>query len=1104
MEVVHSRGGLVHLSATEIAAIGLRSCRRCMLTFLDGVNHPPNCLRIDFDLDGPSTTAALTQCLAERSLLQEDFSNIVCVQQASWQQIFSKNLQLFKNFPRAPALVAAFREIFLLVSAQALDTAAPAARSDGAWKFLFMLPWLLLQRPQQRTQESTKQIIQRRIQKALCADWISLTQEATAIEQQWESTIFSAPRDPVLARLNKVTMLAREGEFSKATQILTTDDKFLDPSDPAVREQVAQLFSAQPYATTHATQGIQQQINGQLKILPADVKIALANTHRAAAGPSGWSVAATKLLCMDSRGRDRLALILSAFINSTCPSDLIHFINNGKLTLLSKPNGGVRPIIAREVWLRTLAKCVAAREQQQVAASLAPLQAGVGIHGGTEFVIHSVRQLLAARPDFVVLAIDCHNAYGTISRSAISQGLNRAATKQTSPLLQQYFATFVLPPSSCALGDSSIAIAEGITQGDPLSPLFFSIGLQDALGQTQHVMDATNADNAAGFGRVFAYLDDVIIVGTPAQVNVAFTTFKTTTATIGLKVNAEKTKLLSLNDEQQDILDLTLEHGLKPPVSCISLLGTPVGRPTLEMQSAVDSIREQHFKLLAALPSKQVALLLLRSGLSQGCNHLARTMPPASLEAASLLLDQLVLQCLATLLDEMPNSLPGYIKTEIKLSLKHGGLGLTSVHEARHRAFFAAMGSTISTWGRYLPSDHGLLTSWITALDVALTVQPPSAQQQQSLIQSRQSLQPAMQTWCDQVRECRELLGSAASSANTITLALPSSGLEMITYTKWPKLQQRLGQLASRNAKKNFIQTHLTLEAERAQFLSKTGPSASAFLTATPSDPGLTLPNDDFQLTLRLWLRLPILPEFGIKDGLVCCCSRDGRSHSARLTELHLVNCQNNGVLRFKHDGIKLTLASMCSAAGLQPIIEPSAGVHDNRRLRFDIAVDRADGWSRDVKLDVSIRSPLAKKLVPTAAKHPLYAAHCGYLAKLKHYSHVVPQNSHVKFIPAVLESFGALHPELQTFIASVSARVNDVPPESATFTAATFAAYWTQRLSVCLQRENATSIRATILRTKDQYNMDGEDMLEDSLDAAAASSTQPPPVTSGDDDDDE
>lgn len=306
----------------------------------------------------------------------------------------------------------------------------------------------------------------------------------------------------------------------------------------------------------------------------------------------------------------------------------------------------------------------------------------------------------------------------------------------------------------------------------------------------------------------------------------------------------------------------------------------------------------------------------------------------------------------------------------------------------------------------------------------------------------------------------------------------------MITFSKWPKLQQRLGQLSSRSAKKTFVDTHLKLEAQRAQFLSKTGPGASGFLICTPSDPALTFCNDDFQLALRLWLRLPILPQFGVQAGLACCCSRTGDSYNQRapekLSELHLINCQNNGVLKFKHDGIKLVLAAMLRAADLQPIIEPLAGVHENRRLRFDIAVDRADGWNRDVKLDVSVRSPLAKKLLAQTSKHPLYAAQCGFDAKHKHYDHVIPNNSRVKFIPLVMESFGAFHPELQAFIATVSARANDLPPDSATFTASTFAAYWSQRLSVCLQKENALAIRATILRTKEQYNLDDEDIHDE------------------------
>ncbi len=65
------------------------------------------------------------------------------------------------------------------------------------------------------------------------------------------------------------------------------------------------------------------------------------------------------------------------------PPALLKALTKGNLTILSKPDGGIRPIIAREVWLRLLAKTIAAREQPRLANTLAPLQAGVGVRGGT-------------------------------------------------------------------------------------------------------------------------------------------------------------------------------------------------------------------------------------------------------------------------------------------------------------------------------------------------------------------------------------------------------------------------------------------------------------------------------------------------------------------------------------------------------------------------------------------------------------------------------------------------------------------------------------------------------------------------------------------------
>jgi hypothetical protein len=216
-------------------------------------------------------------------------------------------------------------------------------------------------------------------------------------------------------------------------------------------------------------------------------------------------------------------------------------------------------------------------------------------------------------------------------------------------------------------------------------------------------------------------------------------------------------------------------------------------------------------------------------------------------------------------------------------------------------------------------------------------------------------------------------------------------------------------------------------------------------------------------------------------SGLPCCCTRlsGPGATTQQLTDLHLLNCQSNGLLTLRHNALASVFAQMCAAVKLNPTMEPLAGSHHNRRFRYDISIERADGWGRDVKLDISVRNPLAKKLLPQSSKHRLYAAELGADQKRKHYNTFVHANSDLKFIPIIVESFGAMHLEVRNFIASLAERANNLPPDSATFAAPTFAAYWTQRIAVCLQRENAKLTRAIILRTKAQLFASSDDCEE-------------------------
>jgi hypothetical protein len=191
------------------------------------------------------------------------------------------------------------------------------------------------------------------------------------------------------------------------------------------------------------------------------------------------------------------------------------------------------------------------------------------------------------------------------------------------------------------------------------------------------------------------------------------------------------------------------------------------------------------------------------------------------------------------------------------------------------------------------------------------------------------------------------------------------------------------------------------------------------------------------------------------------------------------------------------TMAQMCKATNLQPMLEPLAGSSHDQRFRYDLAVDRADGWGRDVRVDVSIRNPLARKLLTQSSKHRLYAAECGVDQKKKHYAPFIASDN-LKFIPAVMESFGALHPETINFVAMLSSRVNNLPPEQSTFAAPSFTAYWIQRLSVCLQRENSRLMRTVINRSLSESHLQAEGEEEgaratDNVDDV--SDNLPPPI---------
>eukprot|EP00042_Codosiga_hollandica_P020570 m.67121 g.67121 ORF g.67121 m.67121 type:complete len:315 (-) comp49942_c0_seq2:307-1251(-) len=249
------------------------------------------------------------------------------------------------------------------------------------------------------------------------------------------------------------------------SRLLSSNSNLLDAQEPEVRSKLEALFVSKPYAQEDPAGPAEAQLQNRNSVLDrkplhnrllhifsaTEVASAVAAMHSAAAGPLGWHKTSLRALMSEPACLERWALILSTLMADHPPQQFVSILASGKLTALSKPNGGVRPIVTRSTLVRLLAKCVLNKDQQYLTSDLAPLQAGVGMPGGAEMVVHSARELMRQHPDWVLLSVDVRNAYGSYCKKSFDIHLGK--------------------------GDV-LRAAEGVIQGDPISPVLFSLALQ--------------------------------------------------------------------------------------------------------------------------------------------------------------------------------------------------------------------------------------------------------------------------------------------------------------------------------------------------------------------------------------------------------------------------------------------------------------------------------------------------------------------------------------------------------------------------------------------------------------------------------------------------
>jgi hypothetical protein len=1079
-----------------IRSIGLKSCELCWRVSLVGQGHPANCLGVENTPESSQTRSAIQAMLTSACLIKTDYAKLDFVANTSWQEVFERRVLVYDRFPKSQSLLTAWSEIFLSVTRQCFDpTSTPEAR-EACWKLFYMLPWLLFQRPVGRSTKSPSVLMHERVQLFLSANWVTLVASAKACSTPSGTFTYAESNggDPHAIRMKKVMAKARAGDITKATQLLFSDASFLDTQDETTAAKVQSVFiparvpslqvsaqsdganSIQPlgsastqnvHSATHVPTPTPPPISTTTASIPAGSSItsspspldsdciatAISRSHRAAAGPSGWHISVIKALTCIKACADRIGEILQFLLHGQVPINMLKHLQVGSLTALSKPNGGVRPIVTRDTWLRLLSKCIVVSEQPKLASHLPPVQAGVGLQGGTEFIIHTVRRLLNTHSSWCLVAIDCTNAYGTIHRDKIKHALTSISTDKDCSLALAYFNRYC--DAALAIRSHpgrSWSMAEGVIQGDPLSPLLFALALQQTLLDTQACI--TNASHDA---HVFAYLDDVYLIGPASAVNAAFTKFTQQSELVGLKTNPTKTQVLcpTLNETSHDpdIDTLVQQHALNAPVQCITVLGSPVGKPSLENQVAVDLVDESKFQRLCQVPNKQIRLAMLRHSISTTHNHLVRALPPSCAQVASQKHDSLVDSVVASLLDMESTNMSTVTKSEFRLPVRMGGLGLTPLSTTSEHAYLSSLWLTINSWRKILPD-----TSAIIQALTAHSPDDPLASEFNNTLQHASNL----------VQQYIQFTSGTSATPRGLHITLPKAPPDILKSDMPHRLYHHLNSMQFDIAAARLFNNSLTTDNERAQFRSKQGFSAGAFLQALPSDKFLQFNNTDFTLALRTWLRLPILPVFNLQGSEACHCRRIDVTTLADTVcdEIHLLNCHGSSLLSKRHDALVYTFQAMAQSCKLKPVLEPLAHVQSNSQHRFDIAIDRAESSSAsNLKLDITVRNPQAKNIVSRAARYFMYAANEGASQKNAFYKrHLTPSD---RFVPLVFETFGAMHQQVRDFVSLMAKLANNMPPADSAYTSPTFTAYWFQRLSVTLWRENARMIAEVAGATK-------------------------------------
>ena len=564
-----------------------------------------------------------------------------------------------------------------------------------------------------------------------------------------------------------------------------------------------------------------------------------------------------------------------------------------QLTAVLKPNGKVRGIAAgdtlRRLVEKTLAKQFVAAFQEEVA----PHNFGLASRCGTDALVHLLRASTDLDENCTILSIDGVGAYDHVSRGRMFQELWRVpALHPLIPYVRMFLGHDTEFVWRDAQGEAhSVQQGEGGEQGSALMPALFCLALKPALDEIQSQLQPGE--------RVYAYLDDIYVVTSPARVRSCYNLFSEVLDRI-CHIQVNRGKLVAWNRSglpaPAEVRELDTAASetcpahtvwtadLQPSLCGVTVLDAPIGSSAFVESFSLQLLDDEVAFLtkLQDFPTQHAWLLLSFCGAPRASYRL-RTIPPRQCLAYTQGHDTAVLGAFCQLLgvEQPTGDCLAHWTRQLRLPFRCGGLGLRSAERTSRPAYWASWGDCLQPLLQRFPDTGQQLLGLLEA--GVESGAPPCIAEAIAAAEHLDALQFRRPSW-------RSLAQGARAEAPDSDDVEPGEWRHGWQFEASNAVeQQEFSSLLS-------VFRSQARSPHAARLLSSSGRWASAWLTVCPTSPALTLSSADFTaaLRLRLGLRIPRQDASVFCEGCNCrlddfgyhrlTCMRTGRVHARHFT----------------------------------------------------------------------------------------------------------------------------------------------------------------------------------------------------------------------------